>query len=122
MNKNQVCVGSRSRLCPMRPSVAGGDVHRVRTMAAIAACVTDRRMIAQGLIWVRVAQGCIDLLLRENSSVPKTVGTRRIVWRSLMPETHESRGAVGIEKIRVGEVQPEIQRCYDAAASSERRT
>jgi hypothetical protein len=101
-----------------RPPVAGGDVEGKGTVAA-AACVTDRGVIAQCLIWIGNEQSGIDFFLRVDPPVAEPVGMRQIVWRSLIPETHEPRRAVGIEKTGVGKVQTKIQGCDDATTPCE---
>src|SRR5438552_7745051 len=123
MNENQSgaghCTGHRIETRSIwRPPVAGCNVQRKRAMTAVT-CVTDCRVKAQGLVRVRGAKRRIDLLLRIDPPVPEPVGMRGIVRRSLMPESHESRRAVGIEKAGVGEVESEIQGCDDAATFCE---
>ena len=102
------------------PPVAGGDVHRMSTVGALAG-VARLRAVAQRLIRIGGAQGGVDLRRRELASVAEPVGMRRIVRRTLVPQGQQPRRAVGIEEVGMGEVEAEIQGRDDAAATGERQ-
>ena len=103
MNENQSgaghCTGHRIETRSIwRPPVAGCNVQRKRAMTAVT-CVTDCRVIAQGLVRVRGAKRRIDLLLRIDPPVPEPVGMRGIVRRSLMPNPTSRVVPSGLRKL-----------------------
>ena len=99
-------------------AVACGDVERMRAVAS-ATCVAHRRVVAQRLIGIGGTQRRVDFFRRVFATVTVTVGMRRIVGRTLMPERHEPRRAIPMQKGGVREIQSEVQRCDDAATPSE---
>ena len=119
MNKQEVGIGRHSRSGATRPSVSSCDVERVRAMAAMTR-IADCRMIAKGLIGVRGTQCTVDLIPREDPTVSVAIGVRRIVPGYLIPKRRYARRAVGIEKIRVSEIQSEVE-CRNNASSTRKR-